>query len=86
MNKNWENEITGIIQRIPSWFKRKKLTVNTEKCESIELRKASRINKSAFGQQVELKNRKKYLENLFESKLDFKNHIKMITKKINQIL
>ena len=83
MNKNSENEITDDIQRITSWFKQNKLTVNTEKCESIGFRNASPMNESAFGQKVDLKNRCKYLGILFDSKLDFKNHIQMITKKLN---
>ena len=49
MNKNSENEITDIIQRIPSWFKRNKLTVNTEKGESIGFRNTSLGNEIAFG-------------------------------------
>ena len=82
MNKNWKNEITDDIQRLTSWFKRNKLTVNTEKCESIGFQNASPVSESAFGQKVELKNSSKYLGILFDSELDFKNHIKMITKKL----
>ena len=84
MNKNSENEITDDIQRITSWFKRNKLTVNTEKCESIGFRNAPPVNEIAFGQKVELKNSCKYLGILFDCKLDFKNHIKMVTKKLNR--
>ena len=84
MNKNSENESTDDIQRITSWFKRNKLTVNTEKCESIGFRNALLVNESAFGQQLELKNSCKYLGLFLDSKLDFKNHIKMITKKLNR--
>ena len=80
MNKNLENEITDDIRRITSWFKRNKLKVKTEKFESIGFRNAPPVNENAFGQKLELKNSCKYLGNLFDSKLDFKNHIKKITK------
>ena len=76
MNENSENGITDDTQRITSWFKRKKLTVNTEKCESIGFRNASPVNESAFGQKVELKNSCKFLGILFDSKLDSKNQTK----------
>ena len=85
MNKYSDNEITDDIQRITSWFRPNKLTVSTEKCESIGFRNASPVNESAFGQKVELKNSCEYLGLLFDSKLDFKNHIKMITKKLNRL-
>ena len=84
MNKNSENEITDDIQRITSWFKRNKPAVNTENCESFGFRNASPVKESAFGQKVELKNSWKYLGILFDSKLVIKNHIKMITKKLNR--
>ena len=82
--KNSENEITDDIQRITSWFEQNKLTVNTEKCESIGLRNASPVNESASGQIIELKISCEYLGISFDSKLDYKNHIKMITKKFNR--
>ena len=55
LNKNSENEITDDIQRITCWFERNKLTIKTEKCESIGFRSASPVNESAFGQNVEWK-------------------------------
>ena len=84
INKNSENEITDNIQRTTSWFKRNKLTVNTEKCDTNGFRKASPVNESAFGQKVELKNSCNYLELIFDSKLDFKNQIKRTTKTLNR--
>ena len=84
MNNNSENEITDFIQRITSRFKRNKLTVNIDKCKSLGFPNASPVSEIAFGQKVELNNSCEHLVSLYDSKLDFKTRIKMITKQLNR--
>ena len=83
-----KNEITDDIQRITSWFKRNKLTVNTEKCESIGFQISPPVIESAFGPKVELENSCEYLGLLFDSKILWINlqDTKIVSKKLSQFV
>ena len=76
MKKNSDQEITDDMERITSWFTRKKPTVNTEKCKSIGFRNASSVREIALGQKIEVNNSCKFLGILIDSKLHIKNNIK----------
>ena len=66
------------------WFDVNKLTLNVEKCESISFGRAQPVSEEAFGEKISSKSWCKYLGVIIYNKLNFKDHVDYVSKKLNK--
>ena len=83
MDRNSEKEITEDVRNMRKWFDMNKLIHIVEKCESINFGRAQPVSKEAFGETIPCKSSCKYLGVLIDNKLNFKDHVNHVTKKVN---
>ena len=84
MGRNSEKELTEDVRKMRNWFDVNKLTLNVEKCESISFGRAQPVSEEAFGEKISCKSSCKYLGVLIDNKLNFKDHVDHVSKKLNK--
>ena len=84
MGMNSEKEITEDVRKMRNWFDVNKLTLNVEKCESISFGRAQPVSEETFGEKISCKSSCKYLGVLIDNKLNFKDHVDYVSKKLNK--
>ena len=84
MGRNSEKEITEDVRKMRKWFDVNKLTLNVEKCESISLGRSQPVSEEAFGEKISCKSSCKYLGELIDNKLNFKDHVDYVSKKLKK--
>ena len=84
MGMNSEKEITEDVRKMRNWFDVNKLTLNVEKCQSISFGRAQPVSEEAFGEKISCKSSCKYLGVLIDIKLNFKDHVDYVSKKLNK--
>ena len=84
LDRNSSHGITSDIQRIRKWLVTNKLTVNVDKCETVGFGRAQPLPNDAFDTELPLKGHCKYLGVQIDTKLNFKDHINYVTKKLNK--
>ena len=77
-------EICNDVKTARSWFKDNKLTINTDKCESLSFGTSETFPFEAFGAEIRSQTHCKYLGVYLDAKLTFKKHIEHVTKKLNK--
>jgi hypothetical protein len=82
-------ELENQLKRVECWFRLKKLTTNTKKCEVIyfgskqKLQKCKEMHSVVFEETVlETKSKVKYLGVIFDEELSWKGHTSIIRKKV----
>ena len=61
-----------------------RLTLNVEKCESISFGRAQPVSEEAFGEKISCKSSCEYLGVLIDNKLNIKDHVDHVSKKLNK--
>ena len=84
MGMNSEKEITEDVRKMRNWFDVNKLTLNVEKCESISFGRAQPVSEETFGEKISCKSSCKYLGVIIDNKLNFKDHVEYVSKKLNK--
>ena len=77
-------EICNNVKTARSWFKDNKVTINTDKCETLSFGTSEPFPFEAFGAEIRSQTHCKYLGVYLDAKLTFKKHIEHITKKLNK--
>ena len=83
MGRNSEKENTEEVRKMRNWFDVNKLTLNVEKCESNYFDRAQPVGEEEVGEKIPCKRSCKYLGKLMDNKLNFKDHVDHVSKKLN---
>ena len=76
-----KDEICNDVNIARSWFTDNKLTINTDKCESLGFGIREPFPFQAFGAAIRSQSHCKYLGVYLDAKLTFKIHVEPLTKK-----
>ena len=82
MGRNSEKEFTENVQKMRNWFDVNELKPNVEKCRSIIYSGAQLVSEGALGEKIPCKSSFKYLGVKIDKKLNFKDHVERVTKKL----
>ena len=78
------DEICNDVKIARCWFTDNKLTINTDKCESLGFGIREPFPSQAFGVEIRSQSHCKYLGVYLDPKLTFKRHVEHVTKKLNK--
>ena len=74
------DEICNDVKTARRWFKDNKLTINTDKCESLSFGTSEPFSFEEFGAEISSQTHCKYLGVYLDAKLTFKKHKEHVTK------
>ena len=84
MGRKSPKETTEDVQKTRNWFDVIKLTLNAEKSKSISFGRAQPVSEETFGEKILCKSSCKFLGEIMNNTLNFKDHADHVLKKLNE--